>query len=103
MREACSPPCLQDPADENRERPTRVLQLWLPLAYFIFFAGLVLSILVRCSDRAFRTEDGILSDLFSRIDNPRGYLIACLAVTITGLVLLPVASFIQQPLKGSPQ
>jgi len=101
MRDACSTPYLLDPANENRERPMRVLRLWLPLAYVVFFAGLVLSILARCSDRAFRVEDGILSDLFSRIDNPRGYLIACSAITICGLALLPVASFIQQRLHGA--
>jgi len=75
-----------------------VLRLWIPLGYSLFFAGLALSVVVRCSGRPFRLEDAILSDLLSRLDNPRGCLVASIATTLCGLVLLPVASFVQKRL-----
>jgi hypothetical protein len=78
--------------------PQMVLRLWIPLGYGFFFAGLAISIVVRCSDHPFRLEDAILSDLLSRFDNPHGYLVASGATTLCGFLLLPVASYVQMRL-----
>jgi hypothetical protein len=37
-----------------------------------------------------------MSDLLSRIDNPRGYLISAIATVVCGLLLLPVATLFQR-------
>ena len=37
-----------------------------------------------------------MSDLLSRIDNPRGYLISAVATVLCGLLLLPVATVFQR-------
>ncbi len=76
--------------------PTFVLWRLIPLAYGVFLAGYLISIVVVSAGRSPRLEDGIMSDLLSRSDNPRGYLISAAATVVCGLLLLPTATLLQK-------
>jgi hypothetical protein len=76
--------------------PVFVLRRLIPMAYGIFLAGFLISVLVVSAGRSPTLEDGIMSDLLSPIDNPRGYLISAVATVLCGLLLLPVAIVFQR-------
>ncbi|MHC4930336.1 MAG: hypothetical protein ACYTFU_11865 [Planctomycetota bacterium] len=83
--------------------PTFVLGRLIPGAYGVFVAGFVISAGVFSADRTLTLEDGIMSDLLSRKDNPHGYLISAIATMICGGLLLPAANLFQRGWKGSPR
>ena len=83
--------------------PTFVLGRLIPGAYGVFVAGFVISAGIFSADRTLTLEDGIMSDLLSRIDNPHGYLISAIATMICGGLLLPAANLFQRGWKGSPR
>lgn len=83
--------------------PRFVLGRLIPVAYGVFGAGFMISAAVFSADRTLTLENGIMSDLLSRIDNPHGYLISAIATTICGVLLLPAASLFQRGLKNSPR
>lgn len=76
--------------------PTVVLRRFIPLAYGVFLAGFSGSAALVSAGRSPRLEDGIMSDLLSRTDNPRGCFIAAIATVVCGLLLLPTATLFQR-------
>ena len=87
----------------SRTSPTFVLCRLIPGAYVVFGAGFMMSAAVFSADQTLTLENGIMSDLLSRIDNPHGYLISAIATTICGVLLLPAASLFQRSWKSSPR
>ncbi len=83
-------PCPDTPVvavKDTGRGPTAILRVWIPGALMVFLAGFMLSMLVRCSGHTVRVEDGLLSDLLSRIDNRSGYFFASSAMTLCGVFL----------------
>jgi hypothetical protein len=66
------------------------------LAYGIYAAGFLTSAAVRSAGRRLTLEDGIMSDLLSRTDNPRGCFISASAAVLWGLLLLPTVALLQR-------
>jgi hypothetical protein len=69
------------------------LVLWLLLGV-VFFPPLVLAAYL--SPRAYDWEHTVISTLDSPRDNPHAYGIACAALAISGLLLLPFATLLQE-------
>jgi hypothetical protein len=80
--------------------PTLVPRRLIPFAYGVFLVGFAVSAALLCAGRSPTLEDGIMSDLLSREDNPRGYLIAATATMLSGFLLLPVATLFQRSRRG---
>lgn len=87
----------------NWTTPAFVLRRLIPVAYGVFFIGFVISAAIYSWQRTPTLEDGIMSDLLSRIDNPHGYLFSAIASVICSLFLLPAATIFQRGWKRSPR
>jgi hypothetical protein len=80
--------------------PASVLRRLIPAACGIFLVGFVISAAFHCADRAPALENGVMSDLLSREDNPRGYLFSAIATVVCGVLLLPAATLFRRACAG---
>ena len=93
---------LNSPARPLQPAPAYLLFRLIPVAYGVFLAGFMTSAAVRLADRPPTLEAGIMSDLLSRIDNPRGYLFSAMATVMCGVLLLPAAALFQRGWSSPP-
>ena len=80
--------------------PAFALHRLIPGAYGVFLAGFVISGAIFSAGRKLTLENGLMSDLLSRIENPRGYLISTIATVACGALLLPTATLFQRGWKS---
>ena len=76
--------------------PAFALRRLIPAGYGVFLAGFVISGALFSAGRKLRLDNGVMSDLLSRIDNPRGYLFSTIATVACGVLLLPTATIFQR-------
>jgi hypothetical protein len=74
--------------------PRIVRRVILPVSYFIFLGGVLISAAIFYRGRPFDAKAAILSDLQSPDDNPHGYAASAMATTLSAILLIPaVATF----------
>lgn len=76
--------------------PAFALRRLIPAGYGVFLAGFAISGALFSAGRELRLENGLMSDLLSRVNNPRGYLFSTIATVACGVLLLPTATIFQR-------
>lgn len=72
------------------------MRRWIPAAGGVFVLGFMVSFAVKCAGQPPALDQAIISDLLSPENNPHGYGFAAVALAVCSLLLLPVATLLQQ-------
>jgi len=75
-----------------RPDATFALHRLIPLAYGVFIVGFLISAALFSAGRPPTLEDGIMTNLLSRMENPQGWLFSAIAAVWCGVLLLPAAT-----------
>ena len=89
------------PSTAGCPNPAFVLRRLIPLAYGVFVIGFLMSVAVYSAGRTPKLEDGIMTDLLSRLENPQGWPFSAVATVLCGMLLMPAATLFQHGCKGS--
>jgi hypothetical protein len=81
-------------------QPGAVLRGLLPSVFAIFFVTHLFASLSFYSGKPFHLKDAVISDIESREDNPRGYLVAAAGTAVCGILLFPLSTLLHRRLRA---